>query len=150
MSPLFLFRHEPSDLFQSATVSALSQGANETVTHITSALDTPHLPTRRLLLDILVFLVYWNDGANYQTVITGLESLSEDNDEAGNAYAYWFKSLQTVLAGRGKMGSKVGASEDFKRNGGEPDGLLTEYLVRTSLRTVTSFMTSSSRCRIFS
>ena len=87
------------------------------------------LPTRRLLLDILVFLVYWNDGENYQTVITGLESLSEDNDEPANAYAFWFKSLHTVLSGRGKMGSRVGASEQLKRSKGDPDVLLTEYLV---------------------
>ena len=116
-------------LSQSATVIALAEGANDTITHIVSALDTSHLPTRRLLLDILVFLVYWDDGANCQTVINGLESLSEDNDEASNAYAFWFASLQAVLSGRGKMGSRVGASEQLKRSKGDLEALLTEYLV---------------------
>ncbi|KAI0702325.1 armadillo-type protein [Cytidiella melzeri] len=118
---------------RSATVIALAEGANETITHIVSALDTSHLPTRRLLLDILVFLVYWNDGANYQTVLNGLESLSEDNDEMRNAYAFWFKSLQAVLVGRGKMGSRVGASEQIKRCKGDLNSLLTEYLMSNIL-----------------
>ncbi|KAI0340171.1 hypothetical protein BDW22DRAFT_1399208 [Trametopsis cervina] len=123
---MFILNH------RSTTAIALSEGANETVTHIASALDTPNLSTRRYLLDILVFLVYWNDGANCQTVISGLESLSEDNDEPANPYAFWFKSLQTVLAGRGKMGSRVGASEQLKKTR-EPDGALTEYLLSNIL-----------------
>ncbi|KAI0094095.1 armadillo-type protein [Irpex rosettiformis] len=118
---------------RSSTIIALAEGADSIIVHIASALDTPHLPTRRLLLDILVFLVYWDDGTNYRTVINGLESLSEDNDKAKNAYAFWFASLQAVLSGRGKMGSRVGVSEQLKWNKGHPEALLTEYLLSNIL-----------------
>jgi hypothetical protein len=99
------------------------------VTHIASALAIPHLPTRRLVIDILVFLVYWNEAADYQMVLVGLEALSEDNDEPGGCYAYWFASLNSLLAGRGKMGSLVGASPDFRRSS---ENTMAEYIVSSS------------------
>ena len=61
-------------------------------------------------------------------VVSALESLSAANNEAGNPYAYWFKSLETALAGRGKMGTLVGASDEVKRHGGI-DPSLNDYAV---------------------
>ena len=100
------------------------------VTHIASALNTSHLPTRRLILDILVFLVYWNDGQAYTLVISALENLSSDNGEAKGAYAFWFKSLQAALIGKGASSSPTGSSPQPQRRSSEADVALTEYVVR--------------------
>lgn len=99
------------------------------VTQIASSLNSPHLPTRKSLLDLLGFLTYWNDGDAHPLVITALEVLSSSNGEAGGCYEYWFKSMEQTLSGRGKMGSLVGASEEVKRTGGA-DSSLNEYAVR--------------------
>ena len=96
-----------------------------------SSLNTPHLPTRKLLLELLCFFVYWND--DYQAcflVVAALDALSISNESAG-CYTYWFKSMEAALAGRGKMGSLVGASEEVRKAGGI-DSSLNEYAVRFS------------------
>ena len=101
------------------------------VTQMASALNTPHLPTRKLLLDLLVFLVYWNDGQTLDLVLNALNALTEDNHEHGSPYTYWFKSFEQSLIGRGRMGTLVGASEEVKRHGGH-DPSLNDYTVRLS------------------
>lgn len=95
---------------------------------MTSALNSPNLPTRKLILDILVFAVYWNDGRVHDLVVEGLKVLSQDNHETGGCYAFWFKSFEQALIGRGKMGTLVGASEEVKRGAGV-DSSLNEYTV---------------------
>lgn len=102
---------------------------NSIITQFASSLNTPHLPTRKLLLDLLSFLVYWNEGEAHHLVVAALEALSSSNNEGGGCYDYWFKSMEYSLSGRGKMGSLVGASEEVKRAGGI-DSSLNEYAVR--------------------
>ena len=65
---------------------------------------------------------------NHHLVVSALEALSAANNEAGNPYGYRFKSLESVLAGRGKMGTLVGASDEVKRHGGI-DPSLNDYTV---------------------
>ena len=107
--------------------------ANEALTHpsivtqMASSLTSPHLPTRKSLLDLLCFLTYWNDGEAHGLVLAALEALSSQN-ESGGCYDSWFKSLEHSLSGRGMMGSLVGASEEIKRTGGI-DSSLNEYAV---------------------
>ena len=96
------------------------------MTSVASALNTPSLQTRKLILDILVFCVYWNDGQAHDQVLTALKALSEDNHEAGSAYTYWFKSFEQALVGRGRMGTMVGASEEVRRHVGV-DPSMNEY-----------------------
>lgn len=60
--------------------------------------------------------------------MAALQTLSDDNHESGGCYAFWFKSFEQALIGRGKMGTLVGASEEVKRHGG-PDPSLNEYTV---------------------
>ena len=113
---------------QSATDIALSYNADLIVTHITSALNTSNLTTRRTILDVLVFLVYWNDGQSHALVTSALETLSEDNKEPGGCYAYWFKSLQAALSERGKSNAPSVASSP-QRRGSDAEATLTEYVV---------------------
>ena len=77
---------------------------------------------------MLVFIVYWKEGRMHGRVIEGLNVLSDVNHESGGCYAYWFKSLEQALLGRGKMGTSVGASVEVKRHGGA-DPSLNEYTV---------------------
>ncbi|KAF8212513.1 hypothetical protein K438DRAFT_1663494 [Mycena galopus ATCC 62051] len=110
----------------SATNEALTH--NLIVTQMASSLNTPHLPTRKLLVDLLSFLAYWNDGEAHSLVVAALEALSSANGEGGGCYDYWFKSVELSLSGRGKMGSLVGASDEVKKTGGI-DTNLNEYAV---------------------
>lgn len=103
------------------------------VTQFTSSLNTPHIPTRKILLELLSFLALWRQGEALDHVISALDVLSTANNEPGGCYNYWFKSLEHSLSGRGKMGSLVGASEEVKRAAGV-DSNLNEYAVcRASL-----------------
>jgi cytokinesis protein len=95
-----------------------------------SSLNTPHLPTRKLLLDLLSFLVYWNDGEAHYLVVAALEALSLSNDGLSSCYDYWFKSMEAALSGRGLWGSLVGASDEVRKAGGI-DSSLNEYAVRS-------------------
>jgi cytokinesis protein len=115
---------------KSATNEALTH--NLIVTQVASSLNTPHLPTRKLLLDLLSFLAYWNDGEAHSLVVAALEALSSSNNEGGGCYDYWFKSMELSLSGRGKMGSLVGASEEVRKGGGI-DSNLNEYAVRFTI-----------------
>jgi cytokinesis protein len=67
----------------------------------------------------LIFFIYERDFQGFPLVIGGLEALSTANDEAGTPYAYWFKSMEQSLSGRGVMGSLVGASDEVRRGGGQ-------------------------------
>ena len=57
--------------------------------------------------------------------------MNDPNDKRNvpGYYHYWFRSLESALLGRGKMGSLVGASEEVC-NGRGHDSSLQEYAVR--------------------
>lgn len=76
-------------------------------------------------------MVYWNEGEAHSFVIGALEALTANNNESGGMYTFWFKSMENSLAGRGKMGSMVGASEEVRRAAGV-DSSLNEYAVSLS------------------
>ena len=113
-------------MLQAATNEALTH--NQLVTQVASSLNSPRIGTRKLVLDLLTFLVYWNTEA-INLAISGLETLSVANNEGDSPYAFWFKSMEVSLMGRGKMGSLVGASEDMRKNAGGLEGSLNEYAV---------------------
>ena len=102
------------------------------VQHIASTLNTSQISSRKVALEILTFLCYWEDGVSHDLVIQALEALSTANNDKG-PYEYWFRSLEGTLLGRGKMGSLVGASEEVRRIGGL-DSSLNEYAVSARLR----------------
>lgn len=95
---------------------------------MTAALNSPYLPTRKIVLDILVLVAYLNDHEHFQRVIAALETLSTANNEPATPFAYWFKTWETALHGRGRLGTLVGASEDIKKHGGV-DPSLNDYTV---------------------
>lgn len=106
-------------------------GADDAVAHpstinaIACSLSTMHIPSRRLVAEILTFLCYYNNGVAHESVLKAMDALSAENNETGR-YDFWFQSLLATLSGRGKMGSLVGASQDVKKHGGH-EATLTEY-----------------------
>jgi len=72
-------------------------------------------------------MCYYNNSIAHRIVLQGLDQLSAANNETGR-YDFWFKSLESSLAGRGRMGSLVGASEDIRKHGGG-EVALNEYVV---------------------
>lgn len=98
------------------------------VTQVASSLNSPHIPSRRLVLELLTFITYWHDGEAHSLVVAGLEAVSTSNNEGQGPYDYWFKSLEQALTGRGKMGSLVGASDEVKKSAGMEQNL-NEYAV---------------------
>lgn len=127
------FRFLSADVAQTAAKQAPSH--HPFVTQIASSLNSPHLPTRKLILDLLIFLAYKNNEA-HNSVLVALETLSSSNSEGGGSYSYWFKSMENSLSGRGKMGSLVGASEEVRRTGGI-DSSLNEYAVGITTSAIT-------------
>lgn len=121
-------------------------GADDAVTHPTTinaiacSLGTPHLPSRRLVAEILTFLCYYSNGVAHESVLKALDALSAANNETGR-YDFWFSTLKTTLEGRGKMGSLVGASIDIRKHGGQ-ETALTDYAVSLS---VSSFYAMCSK-----
>ena len=92
-----------------------------------------------MISDILIFFIYERDFQAFPLVINALESVSTANNEAATPYAYWFKSMEQSLSGRGVMGSLVGASDEIRRTGG-PDSSMNDYAVRAPVLTVPAWL----------
>ncbi|TFY76366.1 hypothetical protein EWM64_g7645 [Hericium alpestre] len=123
--PSLIFHVAYAPIFmQDATKEALTH--NGIVAQLASALNSPRIVTKKLLIELLINVTYWQDGEALPLVFSALEALSVQNGCAETPYAYWFKSLESVLSGRGKMGSLVGASDEVRKNAGT-EGALNEY-----------------------
>lgn len=122
------FVSHPSHLLQLRVREAMK--IPNIVTQIASALNSPHLPTRRTIIEVLLSIVYCSRDS-LDLVFHGLATLSQANGDSTGCYDYWFQSLESVLRSRGIMGSLVGASDEFKRIGGD-GGMLVDYAVRLS------------------
>lgn len=115
-----------TSLFQNATGDALTH--NLFVTQIASSLNSPRLPSRKLVADLLTFLTYRSAEA-VNLINKALENVSEANNVGNTAYAYWFASFEKSISGRGKMGSMVGASDEVRKNAATESNI-NEYAVR--------------------
>jgi hypothetical protein len=98
---------------------------------IALALGTSYIPTKKLILELLVLIVL-HEGTRpegHRQTLVALENLSTQNKDGDTAYDFWFANMKQTLAGRGKMGSLVGASQEIRKNAGV-DSSLNEYAVR--------------------
>ena len=95
---------------------------------LTASLNSPSLPTKKILLETLAGMALIDHGQMATLVLEALETLSTSNGEPASPYAYWFKTLEPVRSGRGKMGTRVGASEEVKKITGQ-DATLNEFAV---------------------
>ncbi|PPQ65095.1 hypothetical protein CVT24_003056, partial [Panaeolus cyanescens] len=116
------------DAFSHATMPTL----------IASSLNSPYIPTRKIILEILIYLAVSRNAEAHPQVLAALETLSISNNDTHGSFDYWFKSMEQSLSGRGKMGSLVGASEEVRKAGS--DGILNDYAL-TNLYLISAILT---------
>ncbi|PGH10759.1 hypothetical protein AJ80_07409 [Polytolypa hystricis UAMH7299] len=111
-------------------------GADDALTHqqviiaLASSLISPRLTTRKMVSEILTFLCHWADGQGHQKVLQAMDHVKNLQGETGRFDA-WMRIVEVSVDGRGKMGSLVGASEEFRSGGIGMENLLMEYAVAT-------------------
>ncbi|KKA17343.1 Cytokinesis protein sepA, partial [Rasamsonia emersonii CBS 393.64] len=111
-------------------------GADDALAHqqvivaLISSLLSPRLQTRKMVSEILTFLCHWGDGQGHQKVLQALDHVKNQQGETGRFDA-WMRIVEVTIDGRGKMGSLVGASEEYRSGGIGMENLLMEYAVAT-------------------
>ncbi|KAB8283047.1 hypothetical protein B0I75DRAFT_7521 [Yarrowia lipolytica] len=100
------------------------------VAPIVRSLVSPRLSTRKLVTDVLTFLAHWDAPKGHDQVLAGLSQLKQHLNEVSRFDA-WFSVVEQTLAGRGKFGSLVGASDDLRSGGVSIESLLMEYSLAT-------------------
>lgn len=100
------------------------------VAPIVRSLVSPRLSTRKLVTDVLTFLAHWDAPRGHDQVLAGLSQLKQHLNEVSRFDA-WFSVVEQTLAGRGKFGSLVGASDDLRSGGVSIESLLMEYSLAT-------------------
>ncbi|KAJ1908528.1 hypothetical protein LPJ81_000029 [Coemansia sp. IMI 209127] len=96
------------------------------VHNLSFSIDAPSLLTRRLISEILTYICYLNVPTGHATVLKGLDKLQKFR-EMQRRFEPWMKAVESAIDGRGRMGSKVGASEELRQLGGTADRDLIDY-----------------------
>jgi cytokinesis protein len=104
------------------------------VNSLTGSLISSRISTRRLVSEVLTFLANSGHGQGHERVLGALDHLKNTHGETGRFDA-WMRLVEVAIDGRGKMGSLVGASEEFRSGGVGMENLLMEY-AQTSLMLV--------------
>ncbi|KAJ5552869.1 hypothetical protein N7494_002247 [Penicillium frequentans] len=113
-------------------------GADDALVHqgvlvaLVSSLSSPRLNTRKLVSEVLTFLSHWADGEGHRKVLQAMDKVKHDHNETGRFDA-WMRIVEVTIDGRGKMGSLVGASEEYRSGGIGMENLLMEYAVSTMM-----------------
>ncbi|KAJ2713086.1 hypothetical protein H4R19_002425, partial [Coemansia spiralis] len=96
------------------------------------SIDAPSLLTRRLISEILTYICYLNVPTGHATVLKGLDKLQKFR-EMQKRFEPWMRALELAIDGRGRMGSKVGVSEELRQLGGTADRDLTDYVLSSMI-----------------
>ncbi|KAJ6145155.1 hypothetical protein N7470_009050 [Penicillium chermesinum] len=102
------------------------------LTALVSSLSSPRLNTRKLISEVLTFLCHWAEGEGHQKVLQAMDKVKHDHNETGRFDA-WMRIVEVTIDGRGKLGSLVGASEEYRSGGIGMENLLMEYAVSTMM-----------------
>lgn len=111
-------------------------GADDALAHqqvivaLACSLISPRLTTRKMISEILTFLCHWGEGEGHQKVLQAMDHVKNLQSETGRFDA-WMRVVEVSIDGRGKMGSLVGASEEFRSGGIGMENLLMEYALAT-------------------
>ncbi|KAJ2766099.1 hypothetical protein IWQ57_004512, partial [Coemansia nantahalensis] len=96
------------------------------------SIDAPSLLTRRLISEILTYICYLNVPTGHATVLKGLDKLQKFR-EMQKRFEPWMRALELAIDGRGRMGSKVGVSEELRQLGSTADRDLTDYVLSSMI-----------------
>ena len=80
------------------------------------------------MAEVLSFFCYCEIPTGHNLVLGGFDQLMQFRAEHGRFDA-WMNMLENTIDGRGRYGSLVNASEEFKKGGIGIDGSLMEYAV---------------------
>lgn len=111
-------------------------GADDALSHqqvivaLASSLISQRLTTRKLVSEILTFLCDSAAEHGHMKVLQAMDSVKNIQGETGRFDA-WMRIVEVSIDGRGKMGSLVGASEEFRGGGIGMENLLMEYALST-------------------
>lgn len=100
------------------TLFSSEAGANDAINNnvsiaaIVASLTSPQLPTRKIALELLIFLNNRN-AVGASLVLKGLDEVQRARG-AISRFEIWFRYFEQALDGRGRMGSVVGASDAVK------------------------------------
>lgn len=86
--------------------------------------------TRKLVCEVMAFLCYCEVPTGQDLVLRAMDQVREARKEVGRFDA-WLNIWEATLDGRGRLGSMVGASDEFKKHGiqSAPDSQLCDYAV---------------------
>ncbi|CAG8544118.1 19641_t:CDS:10 [Racocetra fulgida] len=101
---------------------------------ITFSLISPQLNTRKLVAEVLSFFCYCEIPTGHTLVLEGFDQHQRFLNEHGRFDA-WMRVLENTIDGRGRYGSLVDASDEFKKGGIGMDSSLMEYVLIDSLVT---------------
>ncbi|CAJ0903052.1 16325_t:CDS:10, partial [Entrophospora sp. SA101] len=93
---------------------------------ITFSLVSSQLNTRRLVAEVLSFFCYCEIPTGHNLVLGGFDQLMQFQNEHYRFDA-WMRILENTIDGRGKLGSLVNASDEYKKGGIGVDNSLMEY-----------------------
>ncbi|KAG0365393.1 hypothetical protein BGZ54_006556 [Gamsiella multidivaricata] len=97
------------------------------ITSLCFSITSPHLQTRKLVVEVLTFLCYCEVPMGHKLVLNGLDQVMEYWKESARFDA-WMRILENTIDGRGRFGTMVGMSEDLKKTGTQ-DNHLIEYVL---------------------
>ncbi|KAF9921658.1 hypothetical protein FBU30_008285 [Linnemannia zychae] len=97
------------------------------ITSLCFSITSPHLQTRKLVVEVLTFLCYCEVPMGHKLVLEGLDQVMEHWKEKARFDA-WMRILENTIDGRGRFGTLVGMSEELKK-AGTLDGQLVEYVL---------------------
>ncbi|KAL4899718.1 hypothetical protein BDW74DRAFT_183527 [Aspergillus multicolor] len=107
-------------------------GHQQIIVALISSLLSPRLNTRKLVSEVLTFLCHWAEGQGHERVLQAMDHVKNHQGETGRFDA-WMRIVEVTVDGRGKMGSLVGASEEYRSGGIGMENLLMEYAVSTMI-----------------
>lgn len=112
----------------------LEEGANHAIQSgkcvpaLAQSLVSVRLPTRKLVTDLLTFLSHWQSPNGHEQVLAAFDQLrTPDISPSDNKFKVWLKVVEHTLDGRGKMGSMVGASDEFRLGGVGMENMVMDY-----------------------
>ena len=110
------------------------------VVNIAMSLTSPHIPSRKIVADILIYIAHREPPTGHNLLLRALDQLMELRQEQSRFDA-WFAVFELTIDGRGKMGTVVGASTEVRSlrgadlqaaqaaANGQVDSVLSEYAV---------------------
>lgn len=95
------------------------------VNAICASLTSPHPPCRKLSAEMLIFFCSFDDDSpdrrGLGLVLVAFDAVEQainagitDPSKKVNKFDMWLRQLESMVDGRGRMGSMVGMSKDFK------------------------------------